>query len=77
MGAAKHRTDLQVEISGSVTTLTEDMARVAVPHGTYTMRRSGPTLYEIGRAGGPIFLLTRPELSGYINERSLRIAARL
>ena len=65
----------RVEISGNVTTLTEDLARVTVPRGTYTMRPMPIRMFELERRGGPSFLLTQPELTAYINERSLTIAS--
>ena len=62
-----------VEISGTVTTLTNDLARVGVPRGAYQMREAARQVYELSRFGGPTFLCSKAELSGYVAEKVLRI----
>ena len=62
-----------LRVTGRVTRLRADGARVAVPEGKYVMMEAHRQYYEIAREGGASFILSLIEISSYVLERQIEI----
>jgi len=66
----------KARVTGLVSRLRDDGARVAVPQGEYMMTDTDSDRYELRSSSGLLFKLSLLEVSTYVNEHHLMIEGR-